>query len=170
MFGWLKSLFGGEEESKPARDVTLMTLQVGDIVVHYDVTYVVEQRITYHQRGFFWFDYRLDDGEGSNAWLSVADDDELEVAFFHPVDIEVDIPPPDRIEHEGEKYKFDESGEVDARIDRGTGTETATVVQTWDYEGKDGRLLGIQRWGEDDIEIAVGRAIMPIDVDLLPGS
>ena len=170
MFTWLKNLFGGEPAPEPARDVTLTTLGVGDVVVHLDATYLVEQRITYHQQGFFWFDYRLDDGEGRQAWLSVADDDELEVAFFHPIDMIVDIPPPQTLEHDGVIYTLDESGQVDAKIDRGTGSETRSVVQAWDYESADGRLLGVQCWGEDEIEVAAGRAIRPVEVDLLPGS
>lgn len=170
MFAWLKNLFGGEEAPAAARDVTLMTLAVGDVVVHMDATYVVEQRITYHQQGFFWFDYRLDDGDGSQAWLSVADDDELEVSFFHPIDLVVDIPPPAQIEYDGVTYRLDESGQVDAKIDRGSGTETRTVVDSWDYESTDGQFLGVQRWGEDEIEVATGRSIRPVEVDLLPGS
>lgn len=170
MFAWLKKLFGGEEPPPPPRDVTLMTLGVGDVVVHFGETYLVEQRITYHQQGFFWFDYRLESGDGVPAWMSVADDDELEVAFFHPIDLVVDVPPPQILEHEGTLYRQIESGQVDAKIDRGTGTETRTVVDTWDFESDDGRLLGVQRWGEDEIEVAEGRSIQPVEVDLLPGS
>lgn len=170
MFGWLKKLVGGEPEPPPARDVTLMTLAPGDVVVHLDVTYVVEQRITYHQQGFFWFDYRLDDGDGGQAWLSVADDDELEVAFFHPIELDLDVPPPKKLEHDGRTYRLVESGRVDAKIDRGTGGETRTVVTTWDYEGPQGELLGVQRWGEDEVEIARGRAVLPVELDLMPGS
>ena len=170
MIAWLKSLFGGDATPAAARDVTLMTLAVGDVVVHLDATYLVEQRITYHQQGFFWFDYRLNDADGRQAWLSVSDDDELEVAFFHPVDLVVDVPPPQTLEFEGVVYTLHESGQVDAKIDRGTGSETRTVVDAWDYQASNGELLGIQRWGEDEIEAAVGRPIQPVEVDLLPGS
>lgn len=169
MFAWLKKMFGGSEPAPPTRDVTLMTLAVGDVVVHLDETYVVEQRITYHQQGFFWFDYRLDAGDDKQAWLSVADDDELEVAFFHPIDLELDGEPPRTLTVDGVEYTLDESGEVDAKIDRGTGSETRTVVHCWDYEASGGRLLGIQRWGEDETEAAAGRAIRPVELDLLPG-
>ena len=169
MFGWLKSLFGGEEPASPAREVTLTTLAPGDVVVHLDVTYMVEQRITYHQSGFFWFDYRLDDGGGNTAWLSVTDDDELELAFFRPTSFQPNLPPPRQFEHEGVAYELDEHGVVDAKIDRGTGTETRTRVEAWDYEGENGELLGIQRWGEGEIEVMLGRAVRPVELDLLPG-
>ena len=169
MFKWLKDLFVGAPAPSAAREVTLMTLAVCDVVVHMDTTYMVEQRITYHQQGFFWFDYRLDDGEGEKAWLSVADDDDLEVAFFHPVDLVVDTPPGNSLEWDGVTYRLRESGQVDAKIDR-AGSESRTVVDSWDFEGPGGKLLGVQRWGEDEIEVAVGRSIRPVEVDLLPGS
>lgn len=169
MFGWLKKALGGKDEPAP-RDVTLMTLAVGDVVVHLDETYVVEERITYHQQGFFWFDYRLNSGDGQQAWLSVADDDELEVAFYHPIDEDFDVPPPKKLELDGTMFKLHEAAHVDAKIDRATGNQTRTVVDTWDYEGSDGRLLGIQRWGDADVEAAIGRSIQPVELMLLPGS
>lgn len=169
MFQWLKNLFGGEP-SPPPRSVTLTNLAPGDVVVHLDVTYLVEQRITYHQQGFFWFDYRLDDGDGNAAWLSVSDDDDLELAFFHPADLAVTIPPPKTLTFEGVEYELDEEGLVDAKIDRGTGSETRTSVETWDYEGDDGELLGVQRWGGSEIEVMVGRRVMPVELDLLGGA
>lgn len=170
MLRWLKGIFGSSTEDEPPRDVSLTTLRPGDVVIHLDVTYIVEQRITYHQQGFFWFDYRLDDGDGQAAWLSVADDDKLEVAFFHPADdLELPFPPPESFDYDGATFEFEEGGIVDAKIDRGSDTETRTTVEAYDYEGDDGRLLGIQRWNEAEIEIAVGRAIRPIELDLLPG-
>lgn len=169
MFDWLKKLFGGSDTPPATRDVTVTTLRPGDVVIHFDVTYMVEQRITYHQQGFFWFDYRLDDGAGARAWLSVADDDELELAFFHPADLQVDVPPPKSIDYDGKTFRLDEGGSVDAKIDRGTGSETRTTVDAWDYEADDGSLLGIQRWGADEIEAAVGRRVALVELDLLPG-
>lgn len=174
MFQWLKNLFVGPPTVKPPREVTLMTLGVGDVVVHLDTTYMVEQRITYHSQGFFWFDYRLDDGDGAKAWLSVVDDDELEIAFYFPVDLVVDIPPGNVLQYDGVTFTLRESAQVDAKIDRasygGQTSETRTVVDAWDYDGADGRQLGVQRWGEDEIEVAVGRRIQPVEVDILPGS
>ncbi len=169
MLGWLKRVFGGDSPSPP-REVSLTSLAPGDVVVHLDVTYVVEQRITYHQQGFFWFDYRLDDGGGEVAWLSVTDDDELELAFFHPADLAIEIPPPDVIEFDGSRFEFDEGGRIDAKIDRGSGTETRTTVEAWDYESDDGRLLGIQRWGGNEVEVMIGSSIRPVELDLLPGA
>lgn len=169
MFEWLKNLFASSEEPAP-RDVSLTTLRPGDVVIHLDVTYMVEQRITYHQQGFFWFDYRLDDGAGQAAWLSVADDDRLEVAFYHPVDdLELPFPPPESFEYDGSTFTYDEGGVVDAKIDRGTGSETRTTVEAYDYESEDGRVLGIQRWNESEVEMAVGRSVRPVELDLLPG-
>lgn len=170
MFDWLKKTFGGGDEPEPTREPTLMTLRPGDVVIHFDVTYVVKQRITYHEQGFFWFDYRLDDGAGQSAWLSVADDDVLELAFYKPVDIDLPMPPPSSFEWDGTRFAVDEASNVDAQIDRGTGSETRTTVDSWDFEGSDGRLISIQRWGAGEVEIAVGNPVQPVELDLLPGS
>ena len=138
--------------------------------MHLDTSFIVEQRITYYEQGFFWFDYRLDDGSGSIAWLSVCDDDELELAFFFPAELDVDLPPSDAIDFDGTTFRLEEHGTVDAKIDRGSGSGTRTTVKAWDFEGDDGRLLGIQLWGEGEVEIMVGNPIQPVELDLLGGA
>lgn len=175
MFDWLKRLLALLfAPSKPApkalpapREVTLHNLRVGDVVAYIDDTYVVSQKITNHANGFFWHDYRLDDGPEKHLWLSVEDDDELVVALFRPIALEIAETPPDSLTWDGKRFRLREKGKSDAKIQRQSGQETRTTVQSWDYEAEDGALLGVQRWGESEFEAMLGQVVTPSLLDLM---
>lgn len=175
MFQWLKKLFGGDDASKPAPKkrgrLALTSLQINDIVVHLDQTYQVQQRIVNHDDGFFWYDYRLTGAERV-LWLSVEEDDELIAALYEPAQLDWGSgDPPKTLTHDGAAFTRQESGKADATITRASGSETRTTVRRWDYAADDDpkRMLSIQRWGEDETEVMVGRAVSPHVLELLPG-
>lgn len=64
----------------------LFNLRIGDIVQARGQDWLVEDRLLYEQSGGFqWLEYRLQDGAESR-WLSVCEDDELEVAWHRKAD------------------------------------------------------------------------------------
>lgn len=171
---WFRSLFGSKPQQKmlPAPRVPqLVSLQVGDVVVHLDRTYLVSQRIVHHANGFFWYDYQLyDDSEDEHLWLSVEDDDELIVAFYRPVDFVLEREPGKQLMVAGKTYRLKESGESDAKISRASGTETRTRSRRWDYVGPDKSTLSVQCWGDDEFEVMQGERVRPSVLELMPGS
>lgn len=149
----------------------LTDLKLGDVVVHLDQTYVVNQRIVHHANGFFWFDYQLYGGEESGPlWLSVEDDDELVAVFYQPVDMALSADPGTTLTVEGEQYRLKESGESDAKIERESGSETRTLSKEWDYVGAGGSIVSVSRWGEDEYEVMRGTRVNPAVLELMPGS
>src|SRR5690554_3910301 len=174
MFAWIKrffaSLFGKKNaplQLPPGRTVTLSSLRIGDIVVHLDETYIVNQRIVNHANGFFWQDYKLYSGNDACIWLSVEDDDELEVALYRPVDLPIHADPPEELEYLGQRFRLSEKGSCDAKISRETGSETRTTAYSWDYDGSAGERLSVQRWGDSEYEVMVGQPINSGSLDLM---
>lgn len=177
MFGWLirwfRGLFGGKSQKMLTADRVphLTSLQVGDVVVHLDRTYLVSQRIVHHANGFFWFDYQLyEDNEDEHLWLSVEDDDELVVAFYRPVDLVLDREPGKEIVVAGTNYTLKESGESDAKITRESGSETRTRSRRWDYVGPERSTISVQCWGDDEFEVMAGERVRPAMLELMAGS
>lgn len=177
MFDWLirffRSLFGRQPQKMltAARVPLLTSLQVGDVVVHLDRTYLVSQRIVHHANGFFWFDYQLyDDNEDEHLWLSVEDDDELVVAFYRPVEMKLEREPGNEITVLGQIYRLKESGESDAKIIRESGSETRTRSKRWDYVGPQKATISVQCWGDDEFEVMAGERVRPAMLELMPGS
>ncbi|TXD33772.1 DUF4178 domain-containing protein [Lujinxingia vulgaris] len=174
MLAWFKrffaALFGKRPEPRqlpPGRDVNLSSLRVGDVVVHLDQTYIVNQRIVNHANGFFWHDYKLYGGDDAHIWLSVEDDDELEVALYRPADLTLNEEPPEEIEYLGQLFRLTEKGTSDAKISRESGSETRTTAYSWDYEGEGGKRLSVQRWGESEYEVMVGEPVNAASLDLM---
>ena len=172
MLNWLRSFFEGSEgDANTTRTATVHNLQVGDIVVYLDDTYIVQQKIVNHDNGFFWYDYLLGGGEAKNLWLSVEDDDELILALFEPAKLPSPLSPeskaPQEMTFEGLHYRLDETGKADAKITRESGTETRTTVTRWDYTGPDGLLLSFQRWGDEPFEVMLGRRISEGSLDIM---
>ena len=64
---------------------TLLTMQVNDIVTHFDADYICEGKLTFKEDGDEWYEYMLVDGSRT-VWLSVEEDDRLEVGLFEEVD------------------------------------------------------------------------------------
>ncbi len=165
---FLKNLFGKKEEKKPPRDPRIDDLRLGDVLLHFDDSYVVEQIITYHENGFFWYDYRLEDGSGEQLWLSVEDDDELIVGLYKPVDVTLTEAPGKTFEVAGELFTLVEKGKADAHIKR-QNSESKSKVTHWDFQSGE-KLLSISQWGEGDFDLSVGRQVNPVELDLLPGA
>jgi hypothetical protein len=148
---------------------TLFDLQVGDIVQHGGLDWVVEGQLTYNDDGFIWLEYMLQDGD-QICWLSVEEDDRVEVSITHPtrsLDIR-ETPPPDFLVFEGDNYRRIESGTArmsrTGRLRRPEGEE----CRYFDYQGPNDKVLSIEDWG-GEIEVSVGETIRPSSLTLMPG-
>ena len=113
MFGFLKNIFGGGDDKAPARIPTFESLDIGDVVLWYEESYLVIQKITYHQSGFFWYDYRMQ-GDAGKCWLAVENDDELVLQICEAVDLNFERELPATIEHDGATYQKTNAGKADA--------------------------------------------------------
>ncbi|RAL21795.1 hypothetical protein DL240_13160 [Lujinxingia litoralis] len=167
---WIFKLLGRSPRPlalPPGRTVSLSSLEIGDVVVHLDETYIVSQRIVNHANGFFWHDYLLYGGSDERLWLSVEDDDELSIALYRPVEWPIHQEPPTEIEYQGQLFRLREKGKSDATISRESGSQTRTTAYSWDYRASSDARLSIQRWGEGEYEVMVGHAVSEGSLDLM---
>lgn len=142
------------------------TLKLGDVVHYEDGDYVVEGSVRLEQDGFTWHEHRLVDGERS-LWLSVEDDEGLEVVVWQRTRATLEPGPP-TLTHEGVEYELDERGHAQFTASGSTSTAPTGRVEFVDYEAGD-RRLSFERYGSDaGWELGVGRAISEHVLDIYP--
>lgn len=161
-------LKGRNSKELPPKQRTIFDLQIGDIIQHMQVDWVVEGKLTYKIGAYYWFEYLLQD-KNKIAWLSVQEDDRVEVALLEPTNqLDVSHTPPQEINFAGDTYKCIDSGT--ARMTRTglTMRRTAEKCEYFDYESANGGVLSIEIW-DGDIEVTVGEKINPRSLVILPG-
>jgi len=140
----------------------LFNLRIGDIVQARGQDWVVEDRLLYEQSaGIQWLEYRLQDGAESR-WLSVCEDDELEVAWHRKADpAELAEPAsapslrdavPEGLEWAGRCYRKIERGTASLRAEARVLNRRVGVCTFADYEALDGGdgpdgLISLEWWG-----------------------
>jgi hypothetical protein len=167
---------GGSQHLPPV-ERTVFTLEIGDIVQYMDTDWVVEGRLTYEDNEYTWFEYLLQDGDSSIGdsfasrirWLSVDEDDRVEVALLEPTtQLEVSQQPPKQLTFAGETYRCVESGRATMTRIGTTLRRTGEHCRYFDYQGSNDQVLSIEDW-DGEIEVTVGRRINPRMLMLLPG-
>lgn len=152
----------------PPLERTVFTLQIGDIVEYMDVDWVVEGKLTYEDKGYTWIEYLLRDSDRVK-WLSVDEDDLVEISLLEPTDsLEITGEPPQQLIFAGETYKCVEAGS--ARMSRTGATlqRKAQHCRYFDYTGPGNKVLSIEDWN-GEMEVTVGQTIRPSMLTLLPG-
>ncbi|MEQ9368547.1 MAG: DUF4178 domain-containing protein [Coleofasciculus chthonoplastes F3-SA18-01] len=159
----------GERRRLPLEERTVFTLEVGDIVQYMGTDWVVEGKLTYNVGDYAWYEYLLQDGERI-CWLSVDEDDRVEVALLEPTQqLEMSGEPPKQLTFGGEIYRCVESGVAQMTRTGTTLHRTAERCRYFDYEGENNKVLSIEEW-DGDIEVTVGELINPRMLTLLPGT
>ncbi|NJL63977.1 MAG: DUF4178 domain-containing protein [Methylacidiphilales bacterium] len=166
-------LKGQENKQLPSKkrnpsECSIFNLEIGDIIQHLGIDWVVEGKLTYKVGAYSWFEYLLQDDE-KIAWLSVEEDDIVEVALLEPTNqLDISNIPPQELNLAGEVYKLEDSGT--ARMTRTglTMRRTAEKCEYFDYEGSGKKVLSIEIW-DGDIEVSIGEKISPRSLTILPG-
>jgi Domain of unknown function (DUF4178) len=159
---------GSARQPLPSLQRTIFTLQIGDIVQYEGSDWVVEDHLTYDSQGYTWSEYLLQDVD-QIRWLSVEEDDRVEVCWLEPVKgVEISASPPSQITVADTVYQLEESGT--ARMTRLSTTTNRQPQQCryFDYSSANGQVLSVEDWS-GDVEITVGRQINPKSLTLLPG-
>ncbi|QPC47803.1 DUF4178 domain-containing protein [Mangrovibacillus cuniculi] len=165
-----KKIFGGNKAiDNPIQERTLHTIQVGDIVTYDLVDYQVVGVMTYRQNRYEWKAYQLENVSGTK-WLSVEQDDELEVGIYEKIKLRLTEPLPEEITHSRRTYYFDERGV--ARV-TGQGRSQAVTGQECRYAGytdeEEENYLSVEIWGSE-IEVSAGYGIEPYEIKILAGT
>ncbi len=169
---WLRRLFGSKSARRPVRKVTLMNLQVGDIVTYRLQQFQVVGVLAYNDEGWRWIAYQLEDADGERVWLAVEQDDELEVGFYKRIKLPLNGPPGRTLTYEGKTFYLQEKS--DAQITRSegqAGVPTGAWVDYWEYaDDEEEEYLSVEKWANDEYEVSLGRSIDHRQLELLPGS
>lgn len=143
-------------------------ITVGDVIRFDGRDFIVRGTIRFDQDGFQWQEHFLDDVE-VKRWLSVEDDEGLEIGFWTALKGADLRPGPKVIEYGGKTYELDENGSARFTAMGTTGTGPSGRVEYYDYEAGDDRL-SFERYGEGDWEAATGRTVGEYELDIYPGS
>ncbi len=170
------------------QDRTLFTLCTGDIVQFEGRDWVVEDRLLYAEEGFEWLEYLLRDGT-DGRWLSVSEDDWLEVSWLESVSASALAPAslagsgagrfPERLQFEGVTYALKEQGRASINSSARVMNRRQSGCRYADYTASGGQVLSLEQWdlasaaaagqAPDPPELSVGRLIDPGQLTLLPG-
>ncbi|MCP9883688.1 DUF4178 domain-containing protein [Synechococcus sp. ATX 2A4] len=170
------------------QDRTLFTLCTGDIVQFEGRDWVVEDRLLYNEEGFEWLEYLLRDGT-DGRWLSVTEDDWLEVSWLEGVNAsELALAPlvgpgaahfPAHVQFDGVRYALKEQGQASISSSARVMNRRQSGCRYADYTAAGGLVLSLEQWdlaaaaaagqAPDPPELSVGRLIDPALLTLLPG-
>jgi uncharacterized protein DUF4178 len=142
-------------------------LRPGDVVMFESRDWIVEGTVRFDEGGFTWAEHRLVDG-GDSIWLSVEDDDGLEVVVWERVTGVALEPGAATLAHGGVDYALDERGRASFTSEGATGAPGGGRMEYADYEAGD-RRLAFERYSEDSSwEISVGRVVPEHALDIYP--
>lgn len=141
-------------------------LKIGDVVGYDGRDYVVRGTIRLEQSGFAWDEHLLDDTRG-RMWLSVEDDEGLELCVWDRVSGTTLEPGPADISHEGVDYRLQERGEATFRSEGTTGTAASGSMEYVDY-ADGGRRLSFERFGATTWEVSRGRVVGERELTIYP--
>ncbi|MDX6682613.1 MAG: hypothetical protein QOG94_2652 [Solirubrobacteraceae bacterium] len=152
---------------EPIGGADVRALKVGDVVNYEGGDYIVEGTLRFDQGGFRWQEHRLVDGPKS-LWLSVEDDEGLEIVVWKRLKGAALEPGPGTLEHVGVTYELDERGRANFTSEGTTGAPGGGKAEFVDYESG-GRRLSFERYGDDGgWEISAGHVISEHVLDIYP--
>jgi hypothetical protein len=152
-----------------SRRASAQGLRVGDVVNYENSDFVVQGTLRFNQDGFVWEEHLLVDGD-TKRWLSVEDDEGIELVIWDKM-VDPDLEPgANRILHGGTNYTLEERGHANYTADGTTGTARGGQAEYIDYEA--GKLrLSFERYGDESgWELSVGKVIGEGEVDIYPAA
>ena len=152
---------------KDSRGIDPRTIKVGDVVAHEGSDFLVRGTLAFDQDGFAWQEHHLDDAT-TRRWLSVEDDEELELVLWQSVSAPDLQPGASEVVHDGVTYRREEQGRARFTATGATGTAPSGTVEFVDYEAGD-RRLSFERFGADgDWEVGIGQLVNERTLDIYP--
>lgn len=154
---------------RDSRGIDPRKIKVGDVVAHDGRDFLVRGTLALDEDGYAWQEHHLDDSD-TRRWLSVEDDEELEIVLWERVDAPDLQPGPTDLTYEGTAFRRKEQGSARFTASGATGTAPSGTVEYADYSAGD-RHLSFERFGsEGDWEIGIGRTVNERELDIYPTS
>jgi hypothetical protein len=153
--------FGADEGRVDPRQI-----KVGDIVAIAGSDFVVRGTLRFDQSGFLWQEHFIDDVH-NRRWLSVEDDEGLELCLWERHAPGVGEPGPPEMAVDGVAYRLMEHGTAAFTSEGTTGVAPSGRAEYFDYEAGDRRLT-FERFGTDSWEVSTGTVLGVRDVQVFP--
>ncbi|WP_102348103.1 DUF4178 domain-containing protein [Bacillus sp. Marseille-P3661] len=165
---FLKRLFGQKEEVREVKERTVLSIEVGDIVVYDLEDYQVVGKLTYHDHGFEWIAYQLN-SPNKTVWLSAEMDDELYVGIYEKITLKLHEPLPKEVTYDNTKYYLDESG-IATVTGEGRGRNVNNMkCKYFDYcDDEREHFLSVEIWGSE-VEVSYGYEIEEFEIKIIAG-
>lgn len=145
-------------------------LKAGDIVDIFNETFTVRGSLRLKEGGYQWSEHLLDNAKGLRKWLSVEEDPELELVLWTETP---GIPAPggDVLEHDGKRFRLEESGTARYIGEATTGLTPTGTVAYHDYVAEDGTRLSFEDFGDSGKkEAAIGQVVYRSAIMIYPQS
>lgn len=140
----------------------------GDVVHHEGTDFLVDRTVDFDEDGFRWTEHLLLDSVGGRKlWLSVEDDEGVEVAVWERVAGAALDPDARTVEHQGVTYEREESGRASFVVRDQGGERERGTMQYADFQHGD-LLLGFERFGSGDWEVSTGTKVPEHALDVYP--
>ena len=151
----------------PTVERNLFNLEIGDLVQYQGDDWFVEGKLIYNDSGDTWFSYLLQNDDGI-CWLSIEEDDLVEVGIYKKIVMDLDNPPATTLEYLEAKYH--QSGQGVAVMKRlgNTLDRQEETCEYYDYEGDRNLRLSVEVWN-GEIEVSAGEKVNPRMLTFLPG-
>lgn len=155
-------------DEQRALDGDVRKLAPGDVVNFDSTDFLVERTMVFDEDGFTWSEHLLADSvTDRRLWLSVEDDDRLEVALYEKVDGAALEPGPAEVTHSGVTYRRDEQGKANWRAATVSGPGDSGAMEYADYVAGE-QLLAFERYGTGGWEVSTGKVISEHAVEVYP--
>lgn len=159
---------GHTQKELPSLKRNIFNMQIGDIVQHMGIDWVVEGKLTYAVDKYTWFEYMLQDGD-EIRWLLVDEDDTVEVALLETNNqLDVSQTPPRQLNFAGDNYQCVDSGVASMTRVGTIQRRAAAHCEYYDYQGSGNNVLSIEVW-DGETEVTIGQRINPRTLTILPG-
>lgn len=142
------------------------SLKVGDVVSYAGADFVIRGTLRFDQDGFQWQEHLLDDAN-KRRWLSVEDDEELEVVLWESLTAPELQPGAPTLEHAGVRYSLSEHATARFTAEGTTGTAPSGPFEYYDYAQGE-QALSFERYGSGGWEVGVGTEIDGDALDIYP--
>lgn len=141
-------------------------IKVGDVLTIEGSDFVVRGTLRFDQSGFTWAEHFIDDVR-NRRWLSVEDDEGLELCLWERQPAATEAPGAPEMEFGGVTYRLQEHGNATFTSEGTTGTAASGHLEYFDYEAGD-RRLGFERFGTASWEVSAGRVLSDREVQVFP--
>jgi hypothetical protein len=141
-------------------------IKVGDVVAIGGSDFIVRGTLRFDQSGYTWQEHFIDDVH-NRRWLSVEDDEGLELCLWERRSPTEEVPGAAEVEVDGVRYRLREHGTASFTSEGTTGTAPSGQAEYYDYEAGD-RRLSFERVGTTSWELSTGRVVGLREVQVLP--